>query len=86
MKIGMIGAVYVGFVSWVCVSGVVHDVFCVDKVAMLPGGEVPICELGLGAVLGFNVAVGTLYFDADPTRAADGANAVFVREHAGPSG
>jgi UDPglucose 6-dehydrogenase len=55
MKIAMIGTGYVGLVSGVCFSDFGHDVVCVDKnpdkIAMLEGGEVPIFEPGLEALM-----------------------------------
>lgn len=82
MKIAMIGTGYVGLVSGVCFSDFGHDVVCLDtnpdKIAMLEGGEVPIFEPGLDALMARNVAGGRLHFTTDLDRALDGAEAVFI--------
>ena len=66
MRIAMIGTGYVGLVSGVCFSDFGHDVVCVDKdprkIAMLEGGEVPIYESGLDALMAKNVEAGRLSF------------------------
>jgi UDPglucose 6-dehydrogenase len=82
MKIAMIGTGYVGLVSGVCFSDFGHDVVCVDKnpdkIAMLEGGEVPIFEPGLEALMAKNVEAGRLTFTTDLVAAVDGAEAVFI--------
>lgn len=82
MKIAVIGTGYVGLVSGVCFSDFGHDVICVDrlpeKIALLEGGEVPIYEPGLDAVMARNVAAGRLRFTTDLASAVDGADAVFI--------
>jgi UDPglucose 6-dehydrogenase len=82
MKIAMIGTGYVGLVSGVCFSDFGHDVICVDKdpskIARLKGGEVPIYEPGLEALMQKNVAAGRLAFTTDLAEAVDGAEAVFI--------
>jgi UDPglucose 6-dehydrogenase len=82
MRIAMIGTGYVGLVSGVCFSDFGHDVVCVDKdprkIAMLEGGEVPIYEPGLDALMAKNVEAGRLSFTTDLAAAVDGAEAVFI--------
>jgi len=82
MKIAMVGTGYVGLVSGVCFSDFGHDVVCVDKdaakIERLNGGEVPIFEPGLDALMARNVAAGRLSFSTDLGRAVDGADAVFI--------
>ena len=82
MKIAMIGSGYVGLVSGVCLSDFGHEVTCVDlnpdKIAMLQGGQVPIYEPGLEALMARNVAAGRLAFTTDLAAAVAGAGAVFI--------
>ena len=82
MRIAMIGTGYVGLVSGVCFSDFGHDVVCVDKdprkIAMLEGGEVPIYEPGLDALMARNVEAGRLSFTTDLPAAVAGADAVFI--------
>ncbi len=78
----MIGTGYVGLVSGTCFSDFGHDVVCVDKdigkITRLLGGEVPIFEPGLEALLAKNVGSGRLTFTTGLAEAVDGAEAVFI--------
>ncbi len=78
----MIGTGYVGLVSGTCFSDFGHDVACVDKdiakITRLLGGEVPIFEPGLEALLAKNVGSGRLTFTTGLAEAVDGADAVFI--------
>src|SRR5215470_12695888 len=71
MRIGMIGAGYVGLVSGACFSEFGVEVVCVDKdaerVARLRRGEIPIFEPGLEALVESNIR-----------DAVAGAEAVFI--------
>jgi UDPglucose 6-dehydrogenase len=82
MRIAMIGTGYVGLVSGTCFSDFGHDVVCVDKdiakITRLLGGEVPIFEPGLEALLAKNVGAGRLEFTTGMADAVDGADAVFI--------
>ena len=82
MKIGMIGAGYVGLVSGACFSEFGVDVVCVDKDAhridSLRAGECPIFEPGLEQLMASNVAAGRLHFTTELTEAVYGADAVFI--------
>jgi UDPglucose 6-dehydrogenase len=82
MRIAMIGTGYVGLVSGTCFSDFGHDVACVDKdiakITRLLGGEVPIFEPGLEALLAKNVGSGRLTFTTGLAEAVDGADAVFI--------
>jgi UDPglucose 6-dehydrogenase len=82
MRIAMIGTGYVGLVSGACFSDFGHDVVCVDKdarkIERLKGGEVPIFEPGLEALIAKNTAAGRLSFTTDLLAAVDGAEAVFI--------
>jgi UDPglucose 6-dehydrogenase len=82
MRIAMIGTGYVGLVSGACFSDFGHDVICVDKdagkIERLKGGEVPIFEPGLEALIAKNTGAGRLSFTTDLAAAVDGAEAVFI--------
>jgi UDPglucose 6-dehydrogenase len=82
MRIAMIGTGYVGLVSGACFSDFGHDVVCVDKdagkIERLKGGEVPIFEPGLAALIAKNTGAGRLSFTTDLAAAVDGAEAVFI--------
>ena len=82
MKIGMIGAGYVGLVSGACFSEFGVDVVCVDKDAgrinSLNAGKCPIFEPGLEHLIASNVDVGRLRFTTDLAEAVSGADAVFI--------
>jgi UDPglucose 6-dehydrogenase len=82
MRIAMIGTGYVGLVSGACFSEFGLTVVCVDqdaaKIARLQGGEVPIFEPGLAALVTANMAAGRLSFTTDLAAAVNGADAVFI--------
>ena len=82
MKIAVIGTGYVGLVSGVCLSDFGHHVICVDtdraKIDLLRGGQVPIYEPELQAVLQRNMDAGRLRFSTDLSAAVAGAEAVFI--------
>jgi len=82
MKIGMIGAGYVGLVSGACFSEFGVDVVCVDKdadkIGRLKKGECPIYEPGLENLIASNVEAGRLRFTTDLSDAVKGADAVFI--------
>ena len=82
MKIGMIGAGYVGLVSGVCFSEFGVDVVCVDKdearIDSLRAGKCPIFEPGLENLMASNVDAGRLRFTTDLIEAVSGADAVFI--------
>lgn len=82
MKIGMIGAGYVGLVSGACFSEFGVDVVCVDKdagrIGRLQNGECPIYEPGLENLIASNVEAGRLRFTTDLKEAVVGADAVFI--------
>ena len=65
MKIAMIGTGYVGLVSGVCFSDFGHEVVCVDKdpgkIERLRGGQVPIFEPGLEALMAKNQVIAQLH-------------------------
>lgn len=82
MKIGMIGAGYVGLVSGACFSEFGVDVVCVDKddrrIARLNAGKCPIFEPGLEHLIASNVEAGRLRFTTNLNEAVSGADAVFI--------
>ena len=82
MRIGMIGAGYVGLVSGACFSEFGIDVVCVDKdpskIDMLRDGEIPIYEPGLEALVRSNAGAGRLSFTTETEEAVAGSEAVFV--------
>ncbi|MDC0034015.1 UDP-glucose/GDP-mannose dehydrogenase family protein [Alphaproteobacteria bacterium] len=82
MKIGMIGAGYVGLVSGACFSEFGLDVVCVDKdegrINGLRAGKCPIYEPGLEHLIASNVGAGRLRFTNDLVEAVSGADAVFI--------
>ncbi|MDE0058242.1 MAG: UDP-glucose/GDP-mannose dehydrogenase family protein [Defluviicoccus sp.] len=82
MRIGMVGAGYVGLVSGACFSEFGIEVVVVDrddsKVAKLRAGELPIYEPGLAALVESNAKAGRLSFTTDTGRAVAGSDAVFI--------
>ena len=82
MKIGMIGAGYVGLVSAACFSEFGWRVECVDqdagKVEQLRKGVVPIYEPGLEDVLARNQKDGRLRFSTDLKSAVSDADLIFL--------
>jgi UDPglucose 6-dehydrogenase len=82
MRIAMVGTGYVGLVSGACFSEFGVEVVCVDKdeakIARLRGGEIPIYEPGLDALVASNVKDKRLSFTTDLAAALKGADAVFI--------
>lgn len=82
MKIGMIGAGYVGLVSAACFSEFGWTVECVDqdadKIAQLKKGVVPIYEPGLDDVLARNQKDGRLSFTTDLKAAVSDVDLIFL--------
>ena len=82
MRVVMIGSGYVGLVSGPCFADFGHVVTCVDKdagkIAALQGGEIPIYEPGLDALVRTNVAAGRLVFTTDLAAAVAEADVVFI--------
>ncbi len=82
MNISIFGAGYVGLVTAACLADVGHRVLCVDhdpaKVALLRGGQIPIWEPGLEAIVARNAAEGRLLFTTDSADAAAHGNVCFI--------
>ena len=75
MRITIFGSGYVGLVTGACLADAGNQVMCVDvderKIAMLKGGEVPIHEPGLDAMVKRNVDAGRLSFTTHAKEGVD---------------
>ncbi|GHS90695.1 UDP-glucose 6-dehydrogenase [Planctomycetales bacterium] len=82
MRIGVIGAGYVGLVTGVCLAEMGNHVTLADinhdKIAALQNGQVPIFEPGLDELLHRNVSGGRLFFTTAVAAAASDQEAVFL--------
>src|SRR3954469_3046534 len=82
MRVGVIGAGYVGLVSGACFADFGHEVVCADnddaKVAGLQAGQVPIHEPGLEQLVAANAQQGRLRFTTDHRDAVRAADAVMI--------
>ena len=78
----MVGAGYVGLVSGACFSEFGIEVVCLDsdpsRIDRLRGGEIPIYEPGLAALVESNAKAGRLSFTTDAGEAVSGSDAVFI--------
>ncbi|HKY68211.1 MAG TPA: UDP-glucose/GDP-mannose dehydrogenase family protein [Acidimicrobiales bacterium] len=81
-QIAVIGAGYVGLTTAACFSSLGHDVVCADideqRVARLSGGEIPIVEAGLEALVREGMDGGHLRFVVDGEQAARGAEFAYL--------
>ncbi len=82
MRIGVLGAGYVGLVSAACLAEVGHSVVCVDrdegKIAALRRGVMPIYEEGLENLVNRNAAEGRLAFSTELADAVRASELLFV--------
>ncbi|MBE9547500.1 MAG: UDP-glucose/GDP-mannose dehydrogenase family protein [Proteobacteria bacterium] len=82
MKIGVIGAGYVGLVTAACFAHMGNDVTCVDidrgKIDNLNKGGVPIYEPGLESMIKDNYDDGRLKFSADMEEAVKKSLFIFI--------
>ena len=82
MKVGVLGAGYVGLVAAACFSESGNEVVCVDiderKIARLNKGEVPIYEPGLEHLLKNNIEDGRLKFSTDTGLAVRESSVIFI--------
>ena len=82
MKITVIGTGYVGLVSGACFADVGNTVLCLDvdknKIDRLNGGEIPIHEPGLDAIVARNIAADRIFFTTDYARAVAHAEIIFI--------
>ena len=81
-QIAVIGAGYVGLTTAACFSSLGHDVVCADideqRVARLSGGEIPIVEAGLEALVREGMDGGRLRFVVGGEQAARGAEFAYL--------
>lgn len=82
MKIGIIGAGYVGLVTGTCFAHLGHEVLCIDndptKVALLKKGKVPIYEPGLQEMIRENVREKRLNFSMSIAQAVKKCEVLFI--------
>lgn len=82
MNLTIIGSGYVGLVTGACFADVGNHVLCLDidqeKIDRLSGGEIPIHEPGLEAVVARNCTAGRLHFTSDYERAAAHGDLFFI--------
>ncbi|MBA4803853.1 MAG: UDP-glucose/GDP-mannose dehydrogenase family protein [Brevundimonas sp.] len=82
MKIGVIGAGYVGLVTGTCLAALGHEVVCVDtsqaRIDLLNCGGCPIYEPGLIELIGSHRGAGRLRFSTDLAEAVVDRAAVFI--------
>ncbi len=82
MKISIFGTGYVGLVTGACLADVGHKVLCMDldeaKIRRLKGGQIPIWEPGLEAIVQRNIAEGRLGFSTDAAEAVAHADIQFI--------
>jgi UDPglucose 6-dehydrogenase len=82
MHICVVGTGYVGLVTGACLADFGMNVTCVDKdehkIRMLLGGEMPIYEPGLDALVEKNAKGGRLHFSTDLDPAIREALAIFI--------
>src|SRR6478672_2901562 len=82
MQVTVIGTGYVGTVTGACLAYLGHHVTCVDtdaaKIAKLQGGESPIYEPHLDAMLRLADARGGIAFTTDLGSAAAASDVIFI--------
>ena len=82
MKIGVVGAGYVGLVAGSCLADVGNHVICVDndggKIDKLNNGEIPIYEPGLSEIVERNVKAGRLSFTKDLAKMVKNSLVIFL--------
>lgn len=82
MNICVVGTGYVGLVTGACLADFGMNVTCVDKdeskINMLLGGEIPIYEPGLDAIVAKNTKAGRLHFTTELAPAIEHALAIFI--------
>src|SRR5262245_60835692 len=82
MKIGIIGAGYVGLVTGTCFAHIGHEVLCIDnaveKIAMLKKGKSPIYEPGLEEMLHENIKKERLKFSTKIDDAVRTCEVIFI--------
>lgn len=82
MKVTVIGTGYVGLVAGACLAETGNDVICADideeKIARLKGGEIPIYEPGLEALVENNVGSARLRFTTDVAESVRVSDIIFI--------
>ncbi len=82
MKVAVIGAGYVGLTTAACLAHLGHEVVCADidesRVNKLNGGEIPILEEGLPAIVEEGLSSRRLRFVVGAANAAAGADCIFI--------
>ncbi len=82
MNICVVGTGYVGLVTGACLADFGMNVTCVDKdttkIDMLLGGEIPIYEPGLDAIVAKNIKQGRLHFTTELDSSIQQALAIFI--------
>ncbi len=88
MKIGIIGAGYVGLVTAACLARLGHEAICVDndeaKIRMLKGNKIPFYEPGLHEMVEDNVAARRLSFTTEIAKVVSCCEALFICVHTPP--
>lgn len=88
MKIGVIGAGYVGLVTGACFANLGHTVICVDndpkKLKALRAGNIPFYEPGLYEMVSDNVAAHRLSFASSIASIANHCEMLFICVHTPP--
>ena len=82
MRIGILGAGYVGLVTGACLSDFGHDVVCLDKdhekINNLKNSVLPIYEPGLDTLIEKNVEANRLNFGTDLVAHIKSLDVIFV--------
>ena len=82
MKLGVVGCGYVGLVSGACFAELGHRVVCAEehpsRIASLKGGEIPIYEPGLEAIVAANRKADRLSFAANVDEKFADCEAIFL--------
>ena len=92
MKIGIVGAGYVGLVTGVCLAHLGHTVTCADqdknKIKTLKAGKIPFYEPGLWEMVQENVSAERLSFTTEISRIVNHCEVLFISVNtpAKPSG
>lgn len=82
VRVGVVGAGYVGLTTGACLAHLGHHVVCADideeRVERLRRGEIPIVEEGLAEVVAEGLSSGRLTFEVGAAAAAADADVVFL--------
>jgi len=82
VRVGVVGAGYVGLTTGACLASLGHDVICADidvaRVERLRTGDIPIVEAGLAEVVAEGLSSGRLRFEIGAPAAATNTDVVFL--------